>query len=249
MQVLLQGGAGRYVTVQSRREQLSASGRVVVGGRADSQTHRQQQDRQVVAVELYLAATGRVLSSSSRPHHPPTHQQALIHWSWLTSPAWLPVTGCASQGSFQGWHPKDCEISEMIIMTNWLDTQLRFPGPEVCDSQLLETFEAGRFLWYGGNATWEFHNVGAVAGDASCASDAGKDWGRRCKKVGHKEVLPDDPGVGGGGSQPEKMHRQARPGRSRPNELARQAAWRICNPPWKTSLLWGRETHSPLPPW
>ena len=81
MQVLLQGGAGRYVTVQSRREQLSASGvgRVVVGGRADSHTHRQQQDRQVVAVELYLAATGRVLSSSSRPHHPPTHQQALIH--------------------------------------------------------------------------------------------------------------------------------------------------------------------------
>ena len=78
MQVLLQGGAGRYVTVQSRREQLSASGRVVVGGRADSQTHRQQQDRQVVAVELYLAATGRVLSSSSRPHHPPTGIDPLI---------------------------------------------------------------------------------------------------------------------------------------------------------------------------
>ena len=45
MQVLLQGGAGRYVTVQSRREQLSASGGECEE-RAD--TGAEEQDRQVV---------------------------------------------------------------------------------------------------------------------------------------------------------------------------------------------------------
>lgn len=75
MQVLLQGGAALYnntggdttlhSAVRSRREQLSAS-----GGECEERADRgaEEQDRQVVVVHVYLAATtGGVLSSSRLP--------------------------------------------------------------------------------------------------------------------------------------------------------------------------------------